>query len=114
MNPIASTQLPSGAPGRNVNETLRLVEKVVECSPPRRLVLAWTFPADEVPEERHSRVTFEIEPIENSDRLQIGNCFSLVATGKGIRPFPRLSAVGILASRPAGTLRHPGVALVIM
>ena len=103
-----------GSTGPDVKETLRLVGKVIECSPPRRLVLTWTFPADEVREERHSRFKFEIEPIENSVRLQIGNSFSLVATGRGIRPFLRLSAVSILASRPAETLRYPGVALVIM
>ena len=37
---------------------LDLVGKVVESSPPRRLVLTWAFPADETQEEKHSRVTF--------------------------------------------------------
>jgi len=51
--------------------TLKLVGKVVESSPPRRLVLTWAFPADEAREERHSRVTFEIEPIGNVVRLTV-------------------------------------------
>ncbi|HVP79499.1 MAG TPA: SRPBCC family protein [Thermodesulfobacteriota bacterium] len=50
---------------------LRLVGKVVEVSPPRRLVLTWAFPADEGREEKHSRVTFEIEPIGDVARLTV-------------------------------------------
>jgi uncharacterized protein YndB with AHSA1/START domain len=60
--------------------TLRLVGKVVEVSPPRRLVLTWAFPADEAREEKQSRVTFEIEPIGDvvcltvtHDRLEPGS-----------------------------------------
>jgi uncharacterized protein YndB with AHSA1/START domain len=48
---------------------LDLVGKVIECSPPRRLVLGWAFPADEAREEKHSRVTLEIEPFRNVVRL---------------------------------------------
>jgi len=51
--------------------TLRLVGKVVESSPPRRLVLTWAFPADEGREEKHTRVTFEIEPISDVVRLTV-------------------------------------------
>jgi uncharacterized protein YndB with AHSA1/START domain len=53
------------------DRTLRLVGKVVESSPPRRLVLTWAFPADEAREEKHSRVTFEIEPIDDVVRLTV-------------------------------------------
>ncbi len=51
--------------------TLRLVGKVIEVSPPRRLVLTWAFPADAASEEKHSRVTFEIEPIGDVVRLTV-------------------------------------------
>ena len=52
-------------------KTLKLVGRVVEFSPPRRLVLTWAFPADEEREERHSRVTFEIEPVKDVVRLTV-------------------------------------------
>jgi uncharacterized protein YndB with AHSA1/START domain len=51
--------------------TLKLVGKVIESSPPRRLVLTWAFPVDEAREEKHSRVTFEIEPIGDVVRLTV-------------------------------------------
>jgi len=51
--------------------TLKLVGNVVESSPPRRLVLTWAFPADEAHDEKHSRVTFEIEPIGDVVRLTV-------------------------------------------
>jgi uncharacterized protein YndB with AHSA1/START domain len=50
---------------------LDLVGKVVESSPPRRLVLTWAFPADEGREEKYSRVTFEIEPFRDVVRLTV-------------------------------------------
>jgi uncharacterized protein YndB with AHSA1/START domain len=48
-----------------------LVGKVIESSPPRRLVLTWAFPADEAREEKHTRVTFELEPIGDVVRLTV-------------------------------------------
>jgi uncharacterized protein YndB with AHSA1/START domain len=48
-----------------------LIGKVVEVSPPRRLVLTWAFPADAASEEKHSRVTFEIEPMGDVVRLTV-------------------------------------------
>jgi uncharacterized protein YndB with AHSA1/START domain len=50
---------------------LRLVGKVVESSPPRRLVLTWAYPADEANAEKHSRVTFEIQPVGEVVRLTV-------------------------------------------
>ena len=42
--------------------TVDIVGKVVESTPPRRLVFTWARPADEADESKHSRVAFDIEP----------------------------------------------------
>jgi uncharacterized protein YndB with AHSA1/START domain len=55
----------------DAKRTLDLVGKVVESTPPRRLVITWAFPADETREEKHSRVTFEIEPVRGVVRLTV-------------------------------------------
>jgi uncharacterized protein YndB with AHSA1/START domain len=57
--------------GIDKDQTLRLVGKVIESSPPRRLVLTWAFPADEAREKKHSRVMFEIEPFGDVVRLTV-------------------------------------------
>jgi uncharacterized protein YndB with AHSA1/START domain len=57
--------------GADKERELKLVGKVIESSPPRRLVLTWAFPADEAREEKHTRVTFEIEPIGDVVRLTV-------------------------------------------
>lgn len=44
---------------------LQLVGRVIESSQPRRLVLSWVSPADEAQEDKHSRVTFELEPLRD-------------------------------------------------
>jgi uncharacterized protein YndB with AHSA1/START domain len=51
--------------------TLRLVGKVVESVPPRRLVLTWASPEDAANTAKHSRVTFTLEPIEDMTRLTV-------------------------------------------
>ncbi len=50
---------------------LQLVGRVVESSPPRRLVLTWASPVDEARDEKHTRVTFEIEPLGSVVRLTV-------------------------------------------
>ena len=44
------------------SEIIDIVGKVVENTPPRRLVFTWARPSEEAEASRHSRVTFEIEP----------------------------------------------------
>lgn len=51
--------------------TLLLVGRVLESSPPRRLVLTWAFPADAASQEKHARVTFEIEQVRGVVRLTV-------------------------------------------
>ena len=55
----------------DAGRTLDLVGKVVESTRPRRLVVTWAFPTDEVREEEHTRVTFEIEPYRGVTRLTV-------------------------------------------
>lgn len=45
--------------------------KVVESTPPSKLVLTWAAPADADNEAKHSRVTFEIEPFHGEVRLTV-------------------------------------------
>jgi uncharacterized protein YndB with AHSA1/START domain len=42
--------------------TVDIVGKVVETSPPRRLVYTWARPRDAEDDSKHSRVSFDIEP----------------------------------------------------
>jgi len=55
----------------NKERKLKLVGKVVESSPPKRLVLTWADPTDEGRPEKHSRVTFELEPMRGVIRLKV-------------------------------------------
>jgi uncharacterized protein YndB with AHSA1/START domain len=57
--------------GAHRQRALELVGKVLESSAPRRLVLTWAFPADEARAEKHTRVTFELEPIGDIVRLTV-------------------------------------------
>jgi len=65
----------------NKEGRLQLVGRVIERSQPRRLVLSWASPADEAREDKHSRVTFELEPLSGGvvrltvthDRLEPGS-----------------------------------------
>ena len=42
--------------------TVDIVGKVVEHTPPRRLVFTWARPSDAEDDSKHSRVAFDIEP----------------------------------------------------
>jgi len=50
---------------------VRIVGRVVECTPPRRLVVTWAFPQDEADESKHTLVTYEIEPVKGVVRLTV-------------------------------------------
>ena len=50
---------------------IRLVGKVVESTPPRRLVITWASPADAQNQDKHTRVTFDIEPAGQAVRLKV-------------------------------------------
>jgi uncharacterized protein YndB with AHSA1/START domain len=51
--------------------SVRLVGEVIEHDPPRRLVITWAFPADAANKAKHTRVTFDIEPIDDMVRLTV-------------------------------------------
>ena len=51
-----------GAPTRRRSGTVDIVGKVVESTPPRRLVLTWARPDEAEDDAKHSRVVFDIEP----------------------------------------------------
>lgn len=48
-----------------------IVGKVVESVPPRRLVVTWGRPGEETNTAKHSRVTYEIEPVASAVRLVV-------------------------------------------
>src|SRR5437667_9573540 len=50
---------------------VRLVGKVVEFDPPKRLVITWADPAEAANPSANSRVTFLLEPIEDMVRLTV-------------------------------------------
>ena len=45
--------------------------KVLEIKPPRRLVLSWTAPEDAGKSTKHSRVSFDLEPVAKMIRLTV-------------------------------------------
>jgi uncharacterized protein YndB with AHSA1/START domain len=58
---------------RRADETRALVVlgEVLEAKPPNRLVISWADPQHRGTKARHSRVTFELEPIGNMVRLTV-------------------------------------------
>lgn len=51
--------------------TLQLVGKVVESTPPTRLVITWASPSQAADPASYSRVTFDIVPYEDMVRLTV-------------------------------------------
>ena len=55
------------------SEKADIVGKVLEVSPPSRLVISWHRPGEEADPGKHSRVTFSIEPIVGMVRLTVAH-----------------------------------------
>jgi len=65
----------------NEEKTVNIVGKVVESSPPARLVITWANASEEADPEAYSRVTFEIEPYEDMVRLTVSHDDLIVGSG---------------------------------
>jgi uncharacterized protein YndB with AHSA1/START domain len=50
---------------------VKIVGKVIEFDAPRRLVVTWAFPVDAASPAAHTRVTFELEPVDDMVRLTV-------------------------------------------
>ena len=70
----------------NDERTVELVGKVVEVSPPKRLVMTWTNASQEADPDSYSRVTFDIEEYDDMVRLTVAHDDLLAGGGmaKGI------------------------------
>ena len=99
----------------NEERTVQLVGKVVEVSPPTRLVITWANPAQTHDPDSTSRVTFDVAPYDEMvrltvihDELEVGSAMakgiqqgwpivlsslkSLLETGQGIDVFAKAKA----------------------
>jgi len=99
----------------NEERTVQLVGKVVEVSPPTRLVITWANPAQADDPDSTSRVTFDVAPYDEMvrltvthDELEVGSAMakgiqqgwpivlsslkSLLETGHGIDVFAKAKA----------------------
>ena len=73
--------------------TVDIAGKVVEFTPPRRLVMSWARPGEFDDESKHSLVTFDIEPQGNGT-------VRLTVTHDGLEADPKMLA-GISGGWPA-------------
>ncbi len=55
----------------NDARTVSIAGKVIENAPPKRRVVTWGRPSDFPDASKHSRVTLDLEPIENMVRLTV-------------------------------------------
>ena len=55
----------------DAQRTVAILGEVLEARPPHRLVISWADPQDRARKDRHSRVTFEIEPVADMVRLTV-------------------------------------------
>jgi len=71
----------------DAQRTVQLVGKVLEISPPTRLVITWANPAQASDPDSTSRVSFDIEPYEDMVRLTVTHDELEAGSGmdKGIR-----------------------------
>jgi uncharacterized protein YndB with AHSA1/START domain len=51
--------------------TVAVAGKIIESTPPSRLVLTWAFPAELSDTRKHTRVTFELEAVRDMVRLTV-------------------------------------------
>jgi len=57
----------------NEDRTVELVGKVIEISPPKRLVISWANASQAADPAAHSRVTFDIVEYDNMVRLTVSH-----------------------------------------
>jgi uncharacterized protein YndB with AHSA1/START domain len=71
----------------NDKRTVQVVGKVIEVSPPTRLVITWANASQAADPSAYSRVTFEIEEYEDMVRLTVSHDELLAGSGmaNGIR-----------------------------
>jgi uncharacterized protein YndB with AHSA1/START domain len=55
----------------DASRKVELAGRVVEVTPPRRLVITWARPEDFADAANHSRVTFELDPLGDMVRLTV-------------------------------------------
>lgn len=71
----------------NAERTVNVVGKVVEITPPTRLVITWTSPSQAADPTSYSRVTFDIAPYDEMVRLTVTHDELEVGSGmaKGVQ-----------------------------
>jgi uncharacterized protein YndB with AHSA1/START domain len=50
---------------------VKVAGKVIECTPPKRLVITWADPSAFADPAKHSRVTFDVTPFDGMVRLTV-------------------------------------------